>query len=136
MAREILKNNGQLMYRKSIRYLTPYEIQSPSERKEREDFDTAIGNKYGLPMNEADFKDEPDCADFVTPTYDCYEDDEVPASKMPDIDDIKNNDDVDMYDQYVGAQVRVHIGDEIFTEKVVRRKRELDENVKGRHKDL
>jgi hypothetical protein len=28
-----------------------------------------------------------------TPTYDCYEDDEVPASKMPDIDDLKDKDD-------------------------------------------
>jgi hypothetical protein len=31
----------------------------------------------------------------VTPTYDSYEDDEVPPSKMPDIDDVKNEDDVD-----------------------------------------
>jgi hypothetical protein len=49
----------------------------------------------------------------VTPTYDCYEDDEVPASKMPDIDDYNNKDDINTYDQYVGAHVRVPIGDEI-----------------------
>jgi hypothetical protein len=61
-------------------------------------------------MNEADFRDEPDYADLVTPTYDCYEDDKVPASKMPDIDDVKSQDDIDIYDQYVGAQVRVPIG--------------------------
>jgi hypothetical protein len=30
-----------------------------------------------------DFHDDPDYADFVTPTCDCYEDDEVSASKMP-----------------------------------------------------
>jgi hypothetical protein len=28
-----------------------------------------------------------DYADSVTPTYDCYEDDLVPPSKIPDIDD-------------------------------------------------
>jgi hypothetical protein len=110
MARKILKKNGQVMYRKSVRSLTPDEIQSLSEGKECEAFDAAIEEKYGLPMNEADFKDDPDYADFVTPTYDCYEDDEVTASKMPDIDDVKDKDDIDTYYQYVGDQVRVPIG--------------------------
>jgi hypothetical protein len=68
----------------------------------------------------------------VTPTYYCYEDEEVPASKMPDIEDVKDKDDVDIYDQYVGTQVRVPIGDEIRTGKVMRSKRELDGTVKGR----
>jgi hypothetical protein len=68
----------------------------------------------------------------VTPTYDCYEDDEVSSSKMPYIDDIKEENDVDTYDQYVGAHVRVTIGDEIRSGKVVRCKRELDGTVRGR----
>jgi hypothetical protein len=58
----------------------------------------------------------------VTPTYDCYEDDEVSSSKMPYIDDIKEENDVDTYYQYVGAHVRVTIGDEIRSGKVVRHK--------------
>jgi hypothetical protein len=82
-------------------------------------------------MNENDFKDDPDYADFVTPAYDCYEDDEFPPSKMPDIDDVKNEDDVDTYDQYAGAHVRVPIGDDIRTGKEVRRKSELDGTVRG-----
>jgi hypothetical protein len=32
---------------------------------------------------------------------------------MPDIDDIKEEHDVDTYDQYVGDHVRVPIGDDI-----------------------
>jgi hypothetical protein len=40
-------------------------------------------------MNKNDFQDDPDYVNFVTPTFDCYEDDEVPPSKMPDIDDLK-----------------------------------------------
>jgi hypothetical protein len=44
-----------------------------------------------------------------------YEDYEVPAFKMSDIDDVKRQDDVDTYDQYIGSQVRVPIGDEIRT---------------------
>jgi hypothetical protein len=50
---------------------------------------------------------------------------------MPDIDDAKDEDDVDTYDQYDGAHVRVPIGDEIRSGKVVRRKRELDGTVRG-----
>jgi hypothetical protein len=46
-------------------------------------------------MNENDFKDDPDYTYFVTPTYDCYEDDEVYHSKMPYIADVKDEDDVD-----------------------------------------
>jgi hypothetical protein len=131
MAGKVLKKNGHVMYRPSIRSPTPDEIQSPTEQKEREEFDTALEKKYELPMNEAYFKDDPDYADFLTPTYDCYEDGEVPASKMPDIDDVKSQDDVDTYGQYVGAQVRVPIGDEIRTGKVVQKKFELDGTLRG-----
>jgi hypothetical protein len=83
-------------------------------------------------MNKDDFQNDPDYKDFVTPTYDCYEDDEVPPSKMPYIDNIKEEHDVDTHDQYVGAHVRVPIGDEIRSGKVLWRKRELDGTVRGR----
>jgi hypothetical protein len=119
------------MYRSSVIPLTQDEIQSPTERQEREKFDIAIEEKFGPAMNKDDFQNDPDYADFVTPTYDCYEDDEFSPSKMPYIDDIKEEHDVDTYDQYVGAHVRVPIGDEIRSGKVVRRKRELDGTVRG-----
>jgi hypothetical protein len=83
-------------------------------------------------MNKDDFQYDPDYADFVTPTFDCYEDDEVPPYKMPDIDDIKKQHDVDTYDKYVGAHVRVPIGNEIRSGKVLRRKHDLDDTVRGR----
>jgi hypothetical protein len=82
-------------------------------------------------MNKNYFEDDPDYADFVTPTYECYEDDEVSPSKMIDIDDVKDEDDVDTYDQYVGTHVRVPIGGDIRSGEVVRRKRELDGTVRG-----
>jgi hypothetical protein len=131
MMRKILKQNGNVTYRSSVRPLTQDEIQSPAEMKEREEFDIAVEKKFGPAMNKDDFQDDPDYADFVTPTYDCYEDDEVSPSKMLDIDDIKEDHDVDTYDQYVGARVRVPTGDEIRSGKVVWRKRELDGTVRG-----
>jgi hypothetical protein len=132
MARKILKKNGSVMYRTSVIPITPDDIQSPTEHTERDEFDIAIEKKYGASMNKSDVKDDPYYAYFLTYTYDCYEDDEVPPSKMPDIDDFKDDDDVDTYDQYVGAHVRVPIGYEIRSGKVVRRKRELDGTARGR----
>jgi hypothetical protein len=83
-------------------------------------------------MNKSDFKDDPDYADFVTQTFDCYEDDEVPPSKT-DTDDLKDDDEVETYDQYVGANVRLPLGDEIRSGKAVRCKRDRDGNVRGRY---
>jgi hypothetical protein len=132
MTRKILKQNGSVMYISSARPPTQDEIQSPTEKKEREEFDIAVEKKFGPAMNKDDFQDDPDYAYFFTPTYDCYEDDEVSPSKMPYIDDIKEEHDADTYDQYVGAHVRVPIGDEIRSVRVVRRKRDLDGTVRGR----
>jgi hypothetical protein len=131
MARKIMRKSGSVMYRTSVSPLTPDEIQSPTEKKEIEEFDIAIEKKFGASMYKSDLKDDPDYTDFVTPTYDCYEDYEVPSSKMPYIDDNKKEHDVDTYYQYVGAHVRVPIGNEIRSGKVVRRKRELDGTLTG-----
>jgi hypothetical protein len=74
MVRKILKNNGSVMYRKSVRSLTLDEIQSPTEKNQRAEFDIAIRNNFCVSINK-NFKDDPAYADFVTPTYDFYEDD-------------------------------------------------------------
>jgi hypothetical protein len=113
MERKILKNNGSMIYRTSVRPLTPDQIKSPTEKKEREEFDIVIEKKYRALMDKRYFKDDPDYTYFVMPTYDCYKDDEVLTYKMPYIDDVKDEDDVDTYDQYIGSHVRVPIGDEI-----------------------
>jgi hypothetical protein len=132
MTCKILNQSGSVMYRSSVRSLNQDEIIPPTEQKERQEFDISIEEKFGPSMNKDDFQYDPDYADFVTITYDCYEDDEVPPSKMPDIDDIKKEHDVDTYYQYVGAHVRVPIGNEIRSRKVIRRKREMDGTVRGR----
>jgi hypothetical protein len=83
-------------------------------------------------MKKSDFEEDPDFADLVTPAFDCYEDDEVPPSKMTDIDDINKESDVTTYDQYVGAHVRVPVGNEIKSGRVTRRKHDLDGTMRGR----
>jgi hypothetical protein len=58
--------------------------------------------------------------------------DEFSPSKMQDIYEIKKENDVDTYDQYVGDHVRIPIGHEIRYGKVLRRKHYLDCTVRGR----
>jgi hypothetical protein len=77
-------------------------------------------------MQDHEFKLDPDFADFVTPTQDCYEDKKESALEMPDIDNLDEHD-VDIYDQYVGASVHLSIGDKVQTVKVTGRKRGLDD---------
>jgi hypothetical protein len=60
MARKILKKNGSVMYRISVRSLTPDKIQSPTEKKECEEFDIAIEKKFGASMDKNDFKNDPE----------------------------------------------------------------------------
>jgi hypothetical protein len=107
------------MYRTSVRPLTQDYIQYPTERKEREEFEIAVEKEFGPATNKYDFHDDHDYEDFFTPTYECYEDDDVYPYKMPDSGDIKEEHDVDTYDQYLGAHVRVPIGDNIRYGKVV-----------------
>jgi hypothetical protein len=75
MTRKILKKNGMVMYRSSVRSLTLDEIQSPTELKELQEFDDAIEKKFCPAMEKSDFQNDPDYPDFVTPTFDSYEDD-------------------------------------------------------------
>jgi hypothetical protein len=60
MTRKILKQNGMVMYRSPVRSLTHDEIQSPTEQKERQEFDIAIEERFGTAMNKDDFQDDPD----------------------------------------------------------------------------
>jgi hypothetical protein len=55
MTCKILKKNGMVMYISSVRSLTQDEIQSPTEQKERQEFDIAIEEKFGPAMNKDDF---------------------------------------------------------------------------------
>jgi hypothetical protein len=47
-------------------------MQSLDEQKQRQEYDEAIKVKLGKGMQDHEFKIDPDFADFVTPTHDCY----------------------------------------------------------------
>jgi hypothetical protein len=131
MSRQVLKINGEVMFRVSVRGLTFYEIHSPDEQKRRQEYDKAIKVKLGKGMQDHKFKLDPDFADFVMPTHDCYKEKKEPAFEMPEIDNLDEHD-VDTYDQYVGASVQLSIGDKFQTGKVTGQKRSLDGVARGK----
>jgi hypothetical protein len=67
MARKIMKANGQVMYQTSVRSLTHEEIASPFEKQARLDFEIQIEEKFGPPLAEAEFIDDPDFGYLATP---------------------------------------------------------------------
>jgi hypothetical protein len=70
MLRKVLKINGEVMFRVSVRGLMLDETQIPDEQKWRQEFDEAIKVKLGKGMQDHEFKLDPDFEDFVRPTHD------------------------------------------------------------------
>jgi hypothetical protein len=106
-------------------------MQSPYEQKRRQEYDEVIKVKLGKGMQDHEFKLDPDFADFVMPTHDCYEEKKEPAFEMPDIDNLDEHD-VDTYDQYVGSSVHLSIGDKVHTGKLTGWKRGRDGVARGK----
>ena len=131
MTRKILNKKGNVIYRSTVRSLTEDEKMDPDEIEERKAFNKMISKKLGGPLKIGQFKDDPELADMETPSFLPYEDDETRPNIQPDMDEM-DEDDPDTYDQYVGATVKLPIGDKFVAGKVRSRKRELDGSVKGR----
>jgi hypothetical protein len=74
MSLKVLKINGELMFRVSVRGLTLDEMQSPDEQKRRQEYNEVIKVELGKGMQYHEFKLDPDFAYFVMQTHDCYED--------------------------------------------------------------
>ena len=56
MTAKILKANGEVVHRSTYRSLTDEEIANKSEQDEREKFDKLVHERYGMPMEAADFE--------------------------------------------------------------------------------
>ena len=125
MSRKIIKQNGQIVYRSTVRSLTPDEIADPIRIKERDEFDEALKSALGEPLTEEDLAGDPD---YETPELEPYDDKD--DRKTPLVQDIDKAD-ADTHDKYVGAQVKLPNGDKVQTGKVIGRKRDRDGEAKG-----
>ena len=61
---KILKNNGQVVPRSTIRHLTLDELKNPDHISMTKAFDNNIIQKLGVPVTENDFD-----KDYLIPTY-------------------------------------------------------------------
>ena len=80
-------------------------------------FDQKVQQLMGESFDYDVLKTNPDFADIEMPTFEPYADDhdgEHPS--VPDIDHV----DLDTYDQYIGAEVELLIGDRVMAGKVKR----------------
>jgi len=128
LARRILKDNGQVVIRSTVRSLTEDEIMNEEEKAKRKAFDTKVHKVLGDSYKFEDLEDDPDLSDLITPMHEAYEDDDDGAyDPVPDIDDA----DPDTIDRYIGAEVELSIGDKRMSGKVRGRKRGPDGSVKG-----
>ena len=129
MTRKVLKANGKVVYRSTVRGLTPDEMADETMTKERNKFDESVEKLLGDSFKYEDFSNDPELESLGTPSFEPYEDDEGRPVRTPEDDDEA---DPDTYDQYVGAEVVLPIGDKMMNAKVRGRKRQSDGTLRGK----
>ena len=65
---KILKSNGQVVSRSTIRHLTLEKLKNPNHIAMTKDFEDSIIQKICVPATENDFD-----KDYLTPTYEYYD---------------------------------------------------------------
>ena len=89
---KILKSNGQVVPRSTIRHLTLNELNNPDHIAMTKAFYENIIQKLGVPATENDFD-----KDYLTPTYEYYDDDhqdgtpDAPPEQLTPPPEIKDN---------------------------------------------
>jgi hypothetical protein len=128
MAQWILKANGNIVPRRTVRPLQVNEVHSPTEIKKREIFDELIERRWGTSINPPKVKDENE-SDPNKPhpeDWDYYEDDDEAPQTVPDIEDIVDSkgkllDQQPAYARLINSEVQLQLGEELHTTKVVQR---------------
>lgn len=132
----ILKSNGKIVPRRSLRRLTPEETNpgNESEGSKRREFDAAIKSKLGdsislppTPLTEKDYipyyDDEEEEPMPVDGDYDPVDANGVPISEQP------------FYDKLIHAEVTLPQGEELRNAKVIARHKDSHGNIVGNYDD-
>ena len=121
----MLKANGQVVPRKSLRPLRTSELHSPTEARKREVFDALIQRRWGDSINPP----TPRSGDIPHDTPDkdtVIGDDDTANGFSMDIEDIEDStgkilDQQPAYDTIINAEVQLQLGQEFVTGRVRRR---------------
>ena len=126
MAQWVLKSNGKVLPRRSLRPLNPDEIHSDVEAAKRKLFDELIERRWGTSINPPN----PISSDVSKDTDDneweeAYDNDED-ARVIPDVEDTVDStgrliNQQPLYDRLINAEVQLQLGDQM-SHGVVRRR--------------
>ena len=142
MTSKVLKINGQEVCTSTCRAITDDEVNSETEKKQREEFDEKIKEWLGAPLDEQVLAEID--VDAPTPEYELYEDDfEGTHLHAPDVETVTEDDDDERkpppepdptpedVDNYVGATVNLPFEGTNRVGNVKRRARDDEGNVTG-----
>ena len=131
MTYKILKSNGWMVHRGTVRAWTPEEIANPALQKQQDDFMAAIHSHMGRAAEPADFPE----AD-LTPDLPYYaDDDEDGFTGNPDeVEDVEIPT-PEAQDNYLGGSLKLSFGDGLAQGRFTKRARDNDGNVIGRAHD-
>ena len=121
----ILKSNGRVVPRSTIRHLTLDELTNLDHIATTKDFDNNIILKIGVPANENDFD-----KDYLTPTHEYCDDDHQDAT--PDAPPEKLTPTPEIGDNYLNMGTMFSCGGTLARGRVTERKRDHKGNVIGR----
>ena len=124
MAQWVLKANGQVVPRRSLRSLQVDELHSLQEIKKREIFVSLIERRWGTSASPPPISPLKNNADELS--WEEYHDQDEPARHIPEVEDMVRNDgklicQQPAYDRIINAEVLLQNGDELQTAKVLQR---------------
>ena len=128
MAQWILKENGRVVPRRSLKPLKVDELHSPVEIKKREVFDEHIEKRWGSPMTPSNTQQQ-----NIFERYEDTEQQEQPTLEVEDIVDSTRKliNQQPGYDQINNAEAQLQLGEEMVTGKVAQRTIGPDGQVTG-----
>ena len=122
---KILKSNGQVVPRSTIRHLTLDELTNTDHIAMTKDFDDNSIQKIGVPSTENDFDKK-----YLTLTYEYYNDDQQDAT--PDTPPEQLTPTPEIGDTYLNMELMLPCGGTLARGQVTERKRDHEGNVIGR----
>ena len=139
MAQWILKANGQVVPRCSVRPLHPSELTSPSEQSKCHSFDTLIERRFGTSINPPQQLNDGDGNSGDFENFEPYDNDNEAIWPKPKIEDTVDDatgrllNQSPAYDRMINAEVRMQLDDAAVGGKVKRQALGADGQMTGKY---
>ena len=131
MTYKILKSNGWMVHRGTVRVWTPEDIANPALQKRQDNFMAAIHSHMGRAAESTDFPEADLTPDFP---YNADDDEDCFTGNPDEVEDVEIPT-PEAQDNYVDVSLALPFGDGLAQGKVTKRARDNDGNVIGRAHD-